>query len=295
MAKHRLCRILVLWLSAQATIEPAPLYISTDPSTQSVFPNMNQRNQFTNLIVERKRARLIVSVIVGAVLMPAQMAIAGPCEDAQYYEMMWHQTDAQAAAEAATDPFGALRWVPTIARWRALMLEAQRDCELLGKVHGPRTQHFGSRGFGPERTGLDWQPFIADLHPKMANSQIQQGDNCAKKGDWQGALRLYDLAARISPASLRAAEKADQARTMIRRAVPPSAEPEVAQPPAAPPPIAPTGAAPSTPPPTENRPVEKLPGRLRIPDTEPLGGGPAEQAPARPIPTSADEPPLGEK
>ena len=263
---------------------------------------MNQLNQLTHLIVEHKRTGIIASVIAAAVLIPAQMAIAGPCEDAKYYELMWHQTDAQAAAEAAGNPFGALRWVPTIARWRALMLEAQRDCELLGKVHGPRTKHFGSRGFGPERTGLDWEPLIADLRPKMANSQLQQGDNYAKKGDWTGALRLYDQAARINPNSLRAAEKADQARTMIRRAEPPSAEPEVGQPPAPQPPIAPPGGAPSPPgqaqnppPPTQSSPVEKPHGRLRGPDTPPLGSAPSEQPPAPPPPTSPDEPPLGEK
>ena len=235
-------------------------------------------------------------------LIPAQMALAGACEDAQYYALMWHQTDVQAAAEAAGNPFGALRWVPTIARWRALMLEAQRDCELLGKVHGPRTQHFGSRGFGPERTGLDWQPFIADLHPKMANSQIQQGDSYAKKGDWLGALRLYEQAARINPNSLRAAEKANQARTMIRRAEPPSAGPEAEPPPPPQPPSAPSGGAPgpsgptqNPPPPTEGKPVEKPYVRLKIPDTPPLGGGPGEPPPAPPPPTSPDEPPLGEK
>ncbi len=263
---------------------------------------MNQLNQFAHLIVERKRTGLIASVIAAAVLIPAQMAIAGPCEDAQYYQLMWHQTDMQAAAEAAGNPFGALRWVPTIARWRALMLEAQGDCALLGRVQGPRTKHFGSRGFGPERTGLDWVPFIADLRPKMSNSQIQQGDNYAKKGDWPGALKFYDQAARINPNSLRAAEKADQARTMIRRTVPPSAEPEAEQPPAPQPPIAPSGKVPgpsgqaqNPPPPIEGGPVEKPRGRLRGPDTPPLGGGPGEQPPAPPPPTSPDEPPLGEK
>ncbi len=268
--------------------------------TQPVFPKMNQLNQFAHPIVKYRQTGLIASVIAAAVLISAQMAIAGPCQDAQYYEQMWHQTDAQAAAEASGNPFGALRWVPVIARWRALMLEAQRDCALLGKIHGPRTQHFGSRGFGPERTGLDWEPFLGDLRPKMANSQIQQGDNYAKKGDWPGALKLYDQAARINPNSLRAAEKADQVRAMIRRAVPPAAEPEVEQPPQ--PPSAPSGGVPGPSaqgqnllPQTEGGPVEKPYVRLRGQDTPPLGGAPGEQPPAPLLPTSPDEPPLGEK
>ncbi len=79
----------------------------------------------------------------------------------------------------------------------------------------PANQVPPNRGYGPPRTGLDWQPFLANLRPRAVASSLRQGDDFSSKGDWASALKDYDLASRIDPANQLAKQKAAEARQKL--------------------------------------------------------------------------------
>lgn len=165
-------------------------------------------------------------------LVPTQAAFAGPCEDAERYRQLFHQTEAAATAEAATGPagcFSSLRFVPLLTKYKALYEAADAECAKLraGLSTAPHTES-SSTGYGPPRTGLDWKPFLADLRPRAVASQLRQGDNYAGRGDMQAAARYYDLASRIDPSNQLARQKADEAHKSLNQTQPiaPPAPPE---------------------------------------------------------------------
>ena len=224
---------------------------------------MNKSNKIASLVASRKSIRLAASLIVTGLLLPSQMALAGPCEDAQEYYRLWRETDATAARAVGGNPaniFAGLRYVGTIARYKALYDKAAAECARLqsGQVTEPKTQPHGNRGYGPARTGLDWKPFLADLRPRALASQLRQGDNYANKGDWDAAARCYDLAARIAPNNQRALQKAESAHQKSNQTAQPApaqpAPPETGTQPQAPAPspldtLKPAPTEPATPPP----------------------------------------------
>ncbi|HEY9684555.1 MAG TPA: hypothetical protein V6C86_23435 [Oculatellaceae cyanobacterium] len=198
-------------------------------------------------------------LLVTACTLSGSAAFAGLREDAAYYYRMWRQTDAQAAAVAASNPFAGLGYVPEIAKWKGLYDKAMAE---LRKQEREEAKHPSNpeqpaqqdnpvppnRGYGPPRTGLDWQPFLANLRPKALTSALRQGDNFANQGDWASALKDYDLASRIDPANQLARQKASDARDKLKQ-TPTSAPPPGSTPPTAAP-SPPTGlpnASPSQP------------------------------------------------
>lgn len=215
----------------------------------------------------------------------AHTAFAGPCEDAERYYQLWQQADAE-GAEAVQQAAGnggilgglaalgtGLDYAQRAAYYKSKYEQAAAECARLRsqqggtrsqpalrskatprpKVTGPKTQNFGERGYGPERTGLDWKPFLADLVPRAVASQLRQGKGYADKGDWASAANHYDQAAGIDPNNRLARRKADEARQKLKEEQPPpSTPPPSTPPPTSPPPStpAPQSVPPATPPPS---------------------------------------------
>ncbi|HEY9758436.1 MAG TPA: hypothetical protein V6C97_24935 [Oculatellaceae cyanobacterium] len=161
-----------------------------------------------------------------ALLLQGNAAFADLRADAAYYYRMWRQTDARAAAAAAGNPFAGLGYVPEIAKWKGLYDKAMAELRKQEREQAkhpappeqtaePANQVPPNRGYGPPRTGLDWQPFLANLRPRAVASSLRQGDDFSSKGDWASALKDYDLASRIDPANQLAKQKAAEARQKL--------------------------------------------------------------------------------
>jgi len=151
------------------------------------------------------------------------MAAYGPAGEAQSYRALAQQ----AAAQCSQTRHGARYPV------RAPQLRRERAAELKAKHRAPRgrvpeqqapqqgenrqvappvVQNLGTSGYGPERTGAEWSPFVADLVPRAVASQIRQGDGYADHGDWNGAEKFYAQALSIDPNSQEALNKLNEAR-----------------------------------------------------------------------------------
>jgi hypothetical protein len=179
-------------------------------------------------VSSHRRSWLLAPVFVTVAFLSGQAAYADLREQAAYYHSMWRQTDARAASVAATNPFAALGYVPEIAKWKRLYDQAMAELAKQERANPekpttpeqpePDNETPPNRGYGPPRTGLDWQPLLADLRPKAVASSLRQGDNFASKGDWGSALKDYDLASRIDPKNQLAQKKANEAREKLRQA-----------------------------------------------------------------------------
>lgn len=237
------------------------------------------RSKKASLCISRHRRRWLLAPVTAIVaFLSVQAASADLREEAAYYHSMWRQTDARAASVAASNPFAALGYVPEIAKWKRLYDQAMAELAKQERANPdkpttpdqakPGNETPPNRGYGPPRTGLDWQPFLADLRPKAVASSLRQGDNFASKGDWESALKDYDLASRIDPKNQLAQKKAKEARDKLRQAQEPqpTTAPSNSQPaqPATMPPGAPT-----------SQPASITPG-----------GAPAPPAPLPTVPTS---------
>ena len=73
---------------------------------------------------------------------------------------------------------------------------------------------------GMDRTGNDWFVKIFDLKPRAVSSQLRSGDNYARKGDWDKAIRSYEAAVRVDPKDQTARRKLASARRSKKNAKP---------------------------------------------------------------------------